>query len=163
ANGIDEAEVVGEHETKSMSSETTFEKDTANEELIKRTLLLLSEDVSSRLRQDKLKARTITLKIRLSGFKTYTRALTIQKATNFVNEINKAAKIIYEKFILQEDKRIPKIRLLGVKASGLMPQDIKDSLFDEKTDQKKENIHKAVDVIKEKFGNKGIFRAAEIE
>jgi len=163
ANGIDEAEVAGGHETKSMSSETTFEKDTANEELIKRTLFMLSEDVSSRLRQDKLKARTITLKIRLAGFKTYTRALTIQKATNFVNEINKAAKIIYEKFISQEAKRIPKIRLLGVKASGLMPQDIKDSLFDEKTDQKKENMHKAVDVIKEKFGNKGIFRAAEIE
>ncbi|MDD4183550.1 MAG: DNA polymerase IV, partial [Candidatus Omnitrophica bacterium] len=72
ANGIDEAEVRGEHETKSISSETTFEKDTANEDLIKRTLFVLSEEVSSRLRQDKIKARTITLKIRLAGYKTYT-------------------------------------------------------------------------------------------
>jgi len=162
ANGVDEAEVLGSQEAKSMSSETTFEKDTADDELIRRTLLILSEDVSGRLRGDKVKARTVTLKIRLTGFKTYTRALTIQKATNFVDEIYKTTRTIYNKFISSGVKGSSKIRLIGVKASNLMPQDEKDSLFDEKIDQKKENMHKAVEVIKEKFGNKGIFRAAEI-
>ena len=163
ANGVDDSEVLGPQEAKSMSSETTFEKDTADEELIKRTFLMLSEDVSERLRSNKLKARTVTLKIRLTGFQTYTRAFTIQKATNFVDEIYKTARIIYNKFISSEVKGVSKIRLLGIKASNLMPKDERDSLFDEKIDQKKENIHKAVEVIKEKFGNKGIFRAAEID
>jgi len=55
-----------------------------------------------------------------------------------------------------------KIRLVGVKASGLMPQEEKDSLFDGAMDRKKEDMHKAVEAIKGKFGDKGIFRAAEI-
>jgi len=163
ANGIDETEVLGQGQAKSISSETTFEKDTADEELIRRTFLILCEDVSGRLRSDRLKARTVTLKIRLTGFKTYTRALTIQKATNFVDEIYKATRIIYNKFISSEIKGVSKIRLIGIKASNLMPQEERDSLFDEKIDQKKENMHKAVEVIKGKFGNKGIFRAAEID
>jgi len=162
ANGIDDSGVLGGHEAKSKASETTFEKDTANAELIKRTLLMLSEDVSERLRKDSLKAKTITLKIRLTGFRTYTRMLTMQKATNFIDDINKAAKIIYDKFISQENKGMSKIRLLGVKASNLIPQDTKDSLFDEKIDHKKENMHKAVEAIKDKFGNKSILRAADI-
>ncbi|MCK9573546.1 MAG: DNA polymerase IV [Candidatus Omnitrophica bacterium] len=163
ANGIDEAEVIGRGQAKSISSETTFEKDTADEELIRRTFLMLCEDVSGRLRSDRLKARTVTLKVRLTGFKTYTRALTIQKATNFVDEIYKATRVIYNKFISSEVKGASKIRLIGIKVSNLMPQDERDSLFDEKIDQKKENMHKAVEVIKGKFGNKGIFRAAEID
>jgi nucleotidyltransferase/DNA polymerase involved in DNA repair len=191
ANGIDEAGVSGAHETKSISSETTFEKDTESRELIKRTLLMLSEDVSGRLRRDKLKARTVTLKIRLTGFQTYTRAFTLSKATNFIDEIYKAVKIIYslfpntilsdgrdkrrsgtsphglhmglqDKFISSEIKGMPKIRLIGIKTSNLIPQDEKDSLFDEKVDRKKENIHKAVEVIKGKFGDKIIFRAASM-
>lgn len=162
ANGIDESEVLGLQEAKSISSETTFEKDTESRELIKRTLLMLSEDVSKRLRCDKLKARTITLKIRLTGFQTYTRALTFSKATNFVDEIYKAAKIIYDKFVSSRAKKMPRIRLIGIKTSNLLPQDEKDSLFDEKTDRKKENMHKAVEVIKDKFGDKVIFRAADM-
>jgi len=162
ANGIDEAGVVGVHEAKSISSETTFEKDTANEDLIKRTLLMLSEDVSGRLRRDRLKARTVTLKIRLTGFQTYTRAFTLSKATNFIDEIYKAAKVIYDKFISSEIKGMLKIRLVGIKTSNLIPQDERDSLFDEKVDRKKENIHKAVEVIKDKFGEKIIFRAASM-
>jgi len=189
ANGIDNSEVCGQHEAKSISSETTFEKDTESRELIKRTLLMLSEDVSARLRQDKLKARTVTLKIRLTGFQTYTRAFTFSKATNFIDEIYKAAKMLYDKFTSSKPERsevakpersevakpersevakpergeVPKIRLIGIKTSNLIPQDEKDSLFDEKADRKKENMHKAVEIIKEKFGDKVIFRAANME
>jgi nucleotidyltransferase/DNA polymerase involved in DNA repair len=163
ANGIDNSEVMGAHEAKSISSETTFEKDTADEELIRRTFLMLCEDVSGRLRSDRLKARIVTLKIRLTGFKTYTRALTIQKATNFVDEIYKTTRTIYNKFISSGVKGASKIRLIGIKTSNLIPQDERDSLFDEKIDQKKESMHKAVEAIKGKFGNKGIFRAAEID
>lgn len=163
ANGLDGSEVEGTQEAKSISSETTFDKDTCDQELINRTLLILSQDVSGRLRIDNVKARTITLKIRLAGFQTYTRALTFQKATNFIDEIYKAAKAIFNKFVSLENKKNKKIRLLGVKASNLIPQNERDSLFDENTDQKKENMHKAVETIKEKFGGKGIFRATEID
>lgn len=163
ANGIDESEIVAEREAKSISNEATFEKDTADKALLDRMLLRLSEEVSSRLRLEKLKARTITLKIRLSGFKTYTRAFTIQKATNFVDDIYKTANRIYDDFFSSQNNKVIKIRLIGVKASNLIPQEEKDSLFDDNIDNKKENMHKAVEVIRGKFGGKGIFRAADID
>jgi len=162
ANGMDESEVSREHEVKSVSSETTFEKDTFDREFINRALFTLCGDVSHKLRADRIKARTITLKIRLPGFKTYSRAVTIQKATSFIDEIYKTAKKIYDNFIPSEGGKMMKIRLVGVKASGLMPQEEKDSLFDGAMDRKKEDMHKAVEAIKGKFGDKGIFRAAEI-
>ncbi|MFA5272446.1 MAG: DNA polymerase IV [Candidatus Omnitrophota bacterium] len=160
ARGIDESEVKQSEEIKSISNETTFEEDTLDEKLIKRELLNLSESVSGRLRQNKLKARTITLKIRLTGFHTYTRAITLSKSTNFVDEIYKTSNRIYSDFIASKDlNRKTKIRLIGIKTSNLIDSGIKDSLFDEGRDKKKENIHKAVDKIKEKFGDNSIGRA----
>ena len=161
AKGIDESEVRQNEEIKSVSNEITFEEDTLDEKLIKRELLGLSESVSRRLRLEKLKAKTITLKIRLTGFRTYTRAVTLAKSTNFVDEIYKTANKIYFDFISSKDfDNKTKIRLIGIKTSNLMDSGIKDSIFDEGRDRKKENIHKAVDKIKEKFGDDIIGRGA---
>lgn len=159
AKGIDESEVKQSEEVKSISNEVTFEEDTLDEKLIKRELLSLSESVSGRLRQERFKARTITLKIRVTGFHTYTRAITIAKSTNFVDEIYKTASRIYFDFVSSKDfNSKTKIRLIGIKASNLIDQGIKDSLFDEGRDKKKESIHKAIDKIKEKFGDSIIHR-----
>jgi nucleotidyltransferase/DNA polymerase involved in DNA repair len=160
AKGIDESEVKQSEEVKSISNEVTFEEDTLDEKLIKRELLSLSESVSDRLRQERFKARTITLKIRVTGFHTYTRAITIAKSTNFVDEIYKTAGRIYFDFVSSNDfNSKTKIRLIGIKASNLIDAGIKDSLFDEGRDKKKESIHKAIDKIKEKFGDNIIHRA----
>lgn len=163
ANGCDESEVIETEEVKSVSNEITFEEDTLDKEVIKKALLNLSESISFRLRLDNLKTRTITLKIRLTGFSTYTRAITLAKGTNFVDEIYKTASKIYDNFITSENLNSrTKIRLLGVKASNLMDSDIKDSLFDEKKDEKKENVHKAIDKIKAKFGGEAIRRGMDV-
>jgi DNA polymerase-4 len=111
--------------------------------------------VSGRLRQDNLKGRTITLKIRLQGFQTYTRAITLTSATNFVDTIYKAIKNLLDNFDLK--KRT--VRLVGVKVSNLISSEIKDSLFEGGVEKKREHIHKAVDKIKEKFGDSSIYRA----
>jgi len=156
ANGIDEREVEFETEAKSISNEFTFSQDTQDRKAIEAKLSYLCEKVSSRLRTQGLKGRTITLKVRLQGFNTYTRAKTLTRATNFVDSIYKIAKVILDKFSLEKKK----IRLIGVKVSGLTPQDVRDSIFSEKDDGKNERIHKAVDAIKGKFGNQAIHRAA---
>ena len=159
ARGIDASEVEQSDEIKSVSNETTFEEDTLDEKLIKKELLALTESVSRRLRLNKFKAKTITLKIRLTGFRTYTRAITLSKSTNFVDDIYKIANKIYFDFISSKDFDCKtKIRLIGIKASNLLDSDIKDSLFDDNKDRKKENIHNAMDKIKEKFGDNIIHR-----
>ncbi|UCC95262.1 MAG: DNA polymerase IV [Candidatus Omnitrophota bacterium] len=153
--GIDEAEVETEEETKSVSNETTFEQDTSDKNQIEGALLALCEKVSGRLRHEKLKGRTITLKIRLQGFHTYTRAITFSRATNFADMIYKAIKKLYEGF----DAKGKGVRLVGVKISNLISADLQDSIFKDKIDDKKEYLHRVVDKIKDKFGERAIYRA----
>jgi DNA polymerase-4 len=118
----------------------------------------LSEKVSKRLRDGGLKGKTITLKIRVESFSTYTRDTTLTSATNFVDTMYKAINKLFNNF----DLKGRKVRLVGVKVSNLIESDAKDSIFDGKPEQKRENIHKAVDKIKEKFGNSAIYRAARM-
>ena len=93
--------------------------------------------------------------IRLKDFNTYTRAATINKPTNFANIIYNRIRQLYEGF----DTKGKEIRLIGVKVSNLLPAGFNDSFFKEDVDEKNEKIHKAIDKIKEKFGDIAIHRA----
>ena len=158
ANGIDESQVETEGEVKSVSNEITFDKDTLDTERIYSTLILLCEKVSARLRQDNLKAKTITLKIRLEGFKTYSRSATISKPTNFSDVILRRIKQLYDNFEIKNKK----VRLVGVKVSHLCGLDSEEELFKDKGDLKNEEVHLALDKIRGKFGNNAIYRAGGI-
>ena len=157
SQGIDERDVISQEEdAKSISNEFTFEADTENSQEIESTLMYLSEKVSSRMRREDIKTRTITLKIRLEGFKTYTRAITIPLSTNFTDILYKYIKELYNEF----DRKGKKVRLLGVRASNLSFGDTKEDLFEGTHDNKREDVHKAIDKIKERFGNWSIHRAS---
>jgi nucleotidyltransferase/DNA polymerase involved in DNA repair len=155
ARGIDPREVLEDGETKSVSNEITFEKDTADEREIRESLLALADKVSSRLREGGLKGRTVTLKLRLEGFETYTRARTLPLSTNYTDVIGREILALYGAF--QKERK--KVRLLGVKVSGLMPAAEKESLFEEEGDEKREKAHRAIESIREKFGRGSIYRA----
>lgn len=155
ANGIDERELQVNAEAKSISNETTFEYDTSDKREIEEALLYLCEKVSSRLRHEGLKGKTITLKIRLTGFHTYTRDITIPKATNFTDVIYREIKYLHNNF----DKKGKKVRLVGVRVSNLIPADFTDTLFKDNVDQVREKLHKAIDKIRERFGDRAIHRA----
>lgn len=155
AKGEDPREVREEGGARSVSNEITFGKDTDDERDIKESLVALSDKVSSRLREDGLKGRTVTLKIRLEGFETYTRAKTLALSTNYTDVISKEALALYGAFARGRRK----IRLLGVRVSGLMPASEKESLFEDALDSRREKAHKAIDAIREKFGRSSIYRA----
>lgn len=157
ARGKDASKVLAEREVKSISNETTFQKDTLDKDLIEREFAFLCEKVSDRLRKSGFKARTITLKIRLEGFKTYNRSVTIAAPTNFAEVLNKEIKQIYGDFEVKNKK----IRLVGVQAANLSSSD-EQTLFPDKTDLKKEDVHKAIDVIRQKFGDFSILRAGSL-
>lgn len=155
AQGFDPREVREDPETKSVGNEVTFEKDTADEREIKGSLVALADKVSSRLREAGLKGRTVTLKLRLEGFETYTRARTLTLSTNYSDVIAREILELYSAF----EKGLKKVRLLGVKVSGLMPAGEKESLFEEEGDARREKAHRAIDSIREKFGHSAIYRA----
>ncbi len=160
ANGIDESEVEVDDKVKSISNEYTFEEDTVDNEEIESTLMYLSERVSDRMRAEKVAGKTITLKIRLQGFFTYTRAFTLTEYTNSTKVIYATAKDLYYKF----DRKKKKVRLIGVKVSNLFPASRIKSLFNKGGNQslKEEDLNKAIDKIKLIYGLDSIQRARGI-
>ncbi len=148
-------QVEPEETAKSVSNEVTFEEDTSDTNLIRSTLLSLCEKVSSRLRSAGLKGKTITMKIRLEGFETHTHAATLDMSTNFADMIYREIKKLYSGF----KTRGRKVRLIGVKVSNLSPSDLRESLFTDEADKKREVVHRAVEEIKERFGYGAIYRA----
>lgn len=155
ANGMDDRPVIPVEEAKSVSREHTYEEDTNDKDTIQRTLSELSEDVSRRLRKESLKGRTITLKLRFSDFHTITRAATITERTNFFDTIFATSlKLFRESWPSRA-----KVRLIGVRVTNFEDRYVQESLFVDNKTIKKEQLHKVVDAIKDKFGEDAIHRA----
>lgn len=149
ARGIDPRGVEENDDVKSVSHEHTFDEDTRDRGEIEKILLELSEMVSRRLRKEGLKGRTVTIKIRTEGFRTFTRSQTLPERTNYADEIYAVAKKAAEEFLAGHKK----IRLLGVRVANFEEQFFSDSLFHPAATEKKEKIYSAIDQIKNKFGN----------
>lgn len=150
AEGIDTRPVAPRGEAKSVGKEVTFTEDLQNSEDAEAVLLDLSTKVGWRLRQNKLKGRTIQLKLRKSDFTTYTRSKTIPEQTCYDREIYEIAKELFRKLGIFHG-----IRLLGVAVSGFEQGEV--SLFND--NEKKDKLYAAIDGIKAKFGDKGIMKA----
>lgn len=155
SRGIDAEEVIPGREAKSVSNEVTFEKDTGDRKTVEKEIFRLCELVSDRLREAGYKGRTFTLKIRMEGFRTYTRSGTSPEPTNFAEDLVRSVRPLFEEFPFKGDK----VRLVGVKVAGLSAAD-EPVLFRPEGEDKKEQVHKAVDRIKKKFGRGSIFHAS---
>lgn len=73
ARGIDERPVITEHETKSISKETTFVHDVHDTKILLQTLRKLSDSVGLALRNEGLSGTTVKIKLRWADFTTLTR------------------------------------------------------------------------------------------
>src|SRR6201999_4376696 len=81
ARGLDARTVSADRETKSVSSETTFETDISNFRSLERILWSLAEEVSARLKTKQLAGSTVTLKLKTADFKIRTRARSLESST----------------------------------------------------------------------------------
>jgi nucleotidyltransferase/DNA polymerase involved in DNA repair len=159
AYGRDYRPVVPDWEARSISNETTFEEDTADRELMLRTIRRLSESVGRRLRVEDLRARCITLKIRYEGFETHTKQMTLDRPTQSDDEIVRSAVSLFEQFPLDR-----KVRLLGVGSSDLTRSAQSPSqlgLFAEPASN--DTLDRTVDAIRTKFGNASLRRASQLK
>ena len=82
ARGIDLRPVITTHTAKSVSQETTFDRDIQNRTLLEKTLRELSEKVCYRLRQDDFAGTTVKIKVRWPDFTTLTRQVTLPQPTD---------------------------------------------------------------------------------
>jgi DNA polymerase-4 len=159
SRGHDERPVVPNWEPKSISSETTFDEDTADRELLHRTILELADHVAERLRGDNYRAKKVTLKLRYSSFSTHTKQQSLDRLIQTGNEIAAVARSLFGQFPLKQ-----KIRLIGVAAGDLHrdggdPQQL--ALFGDPA-QPKEKLSHTLDEIKERFGTDAVRRGSQL-
>ncbi len=162
ANGIDERSVETDWEIKSISEEITFERDTCDTGILEKTILDLSDQVARRTRSEQKCGRTITLKIRLEGFETHTRSMTLENPVNDMFSIRDAAVELFRNF----NRKNKRVRLLGVRISNLCKEEeiaqTEHLLFESdsrKELQKKKKIESVLDRLRNKFG-KQVTRAS---
>jgi DNA polymerase-4 len=152
ARGIDPSPVTGDVAAKSVSHEHTFDVDTADSDVIERTLLALSEGVASRLRAGGVRASTVAVKVRDSAFHTVTRQRTLPEPTDLADPIFRTALEL-----VRPEARGRRIRLLGVGAHGL-GEPAQMGLFATE-DPRRRKATEAQDEIRRKFGSGALTRA----
>jgi len=119
AHGRDQREVVTHSEPKSISRETTFERDLhakRDREELSRVFTDLCIGVAADLDRKGYAGRTIGIKLRYDNFKTVTRDHTLEVPTRDATAIRRAAGECLKRVPL--DRRI---RLLGVRIGALVP------------------------------------------
>jgi DNA polymerase-4 len=157
--GLDIEAYQYEEEPKSISHETTFDTDIDNLEEIERTLSYLAQLVGRRLRDHRLFARTVGLKLRFAPFKTLTRDVTLDEPTNLDAVIFANVLRLFEN---ARDGR-QKIRLIGVRSSNLERAVFQRSLIDAAQHEKLDKVLKAADKVREKFGFDAVQLARSVE
>ena len=156
ANGIDDSPVINEErEAKSYSVENTTEYDVIDFETVNRLLLAEADIVGGRLRADEVKAFTITVIYRTSDMKRHSHGRKMENSTDTTSEIyDMAVKLMKEAW-----KGEP-LRLIGLSASDIDKDGFQQmSLFGEEEREKQKNLDKALDKIRDKYGNNSVMRA----
>jgi DNA polymerase-4 len=117
AHGIDDRPVVTHSEPVSMSRETTFDRDLharADRAELGAIFTRLAEQLAADLARKGYRGRTIGIKLRFDDFRTVTRDLSLDEATDDAAVIRRAAGQCLKRVDLSR-----RLRLLGVRVAGL--------------------------------------------
>jgi DNA polymerase IV len=123
ANGEDDRPVVSDHgPPKSISRETTFERDIAGHEQAETLVRELAEAVARRAERQRLPGRTVTLKVKWSDFRLMTRQRPLSPPSyDPAPIVAAAAELLADEIAPLLEQAGPAIRLLGVGLSGFDP------------------------------------------
>jgi DNA polymerase-4 len=159
ARGIDNSTVEARGEAKSISRETTFEKDTVDSAMLRATLHYFAEKLGAELRGMDRMARTVTLKLRYADFETVSRGSTSKLATNLDDGIFQAAVRLLESTL---GKKYRPVRLIGLEVSNFSGGETQLGLFDAET-KRLEKLDRAIDRVRDKYGFDSIQTGYTIE
>jgi DNA polymerase-4 len=163
ASGNDARTVEGDWRRKSYGEENTFARDHALDSIeLRRALIAHGDAIARRLRADGVRARTITLKLKLARplgggrYPLITRSFSLDGSTNDGPEISRVAIALLSKV---EGK--DKIRLAGVQVHQLERADSAQfGLFESAPveDRKRDRLNRALDSVAKKFGDEAVTR-----
>jgi len=153
AQGLDPSRVEPHGEPKSSSAEVTLAEDLTDKAELARWLMAQAERVGADLRHHGLKGRTVTLKLKYSDFKSITRSRSLDKPTDNTSLIYATAREL-----LQAERLLRAVRLIGVGVSNFGAVERQLSLLGEDTPADDGSLDKAIDAIRDKFGQGALAR-----
>ncbi len=153
SQGIHHGEVTPYHESKSVSTENTFDENKTDVSFLMSELVRMMERICYELRQDGKVAGCVAVKICYPDFETTSKQTTIPY-TCADDEVIPIAKELFKKLW----KKGTPIRLLGVRLSELTNDAIQTNLFNDV--ERKGDLYKAIDNVKERFGKASVKRAS---
>lgn len=154
ANGVDARPVQADGAARSISVEETFETDLTERAPMERVLLAQADRLATRLRRAGVVAHTVALKARYPDFSTVTRSHTFQRPLLTSEELFEAARMLLDR----TDAAVRGVRLLGIGGDGLAASDAPRQL--DLDPGPWEDIDRAVDRIRRRFGSESVGRAA---
>ena len=155
ANGIDNSPVVHYSEQKSVSSETTFDRDTTDPEQLNRTVISITEKIAWQLRQQQKLTSCVTVKIRYSNFDTHTLQKRIPY-TSFDHQLIETAKELFAKLYT----RRMLIRLVGVRFSHIVRGVQQLNMFEDTPEMV--SLYATMDRLRDRYGRNAVKRACGV-
>ena len=154
ARGEDDRRVEPESQARSLSSETTLDRDTAELAGLRPILWQLAETVGRRMKKAGISGKGVTLKLKTADFRILTRSRRLKSATGSAEELFQAAEPL---LVRETDGRA--FRLIGIGVQDLVEagQAVQGELFGSigSTESK---VEKAVDAVRERFGGDAIVK-----
>ena len=149
AIGEDSRVIEADGESKSISSETTFEFDIANPDELERILWDQCEHLSARCKAAGVGGRTVVLKLKTGAFRIRTRSATLDDPTQLSDVLFRVGRSL-----LAREADGTNYRLLGIGLSKIEPAEKCDppNLLDERA-ARRANVERAMDAVRAKFGD----------
>jgi len=156
ANGIDNSPIEQYGERKSISTESTFEKDTIDVKKLESIFVSMTEKLAFQLRSEEKLTGCVTVKIRYSDFKTE----TIQAKIPYTSLDHVLREKVKELFVKLFQKRVL-IRLIGIRFSHLIQGNYQFNMFDDTAEQLQ--LYQTMDKLRKRFGIKAVQSAAGMD
>lgn len=119
AQGIDEREVVPERKRKSIGAEDTFSRDTTDATFLAAMIHRHAEQIAQRLCTQRLRGRTVTVKVKYSDFQQVTRSRTLEQGIDQAHLFE----MIATELVAETEAASRPVRLIGLSVSNLYAPD----------------------------------------
>ncbi len=156
AHGIDPSPVIPFSERKSISTERTFARDTADMQRIRPLLVAMAENLAYQLRRGSRLTACVTVKVRYADFDTRTLSATLP----YTAADHLLVPRVLELFDRLFDRRVL-LRLVGVRYSHLVTGGCQMDLFSDTGERLA--LYRALDRIRDRYGDRSIVSAAGLE
>ena len=151
---------------KSVGNGMTFRRDLVNTEEIELGLYTLSDEVAQRLRRYGLKCRTVSVTIKDTSLKSITRQKPLAIPSQLSRDLFQAClELVHSSWNPNRAIRMLTVTAMNVisEAEAAWQLSVFETEEDLRRRQKQEDLERAIDQIRTKFGKESVKRAAVLD